>query len=330
MFVTPVFVARNVLDPAIYASNRASQARTDLESRLSVSSTDTSFSNLHRASSTSSTKSTSTVASSVGSINLNERPKHRKNLSSSSFALSRRFLKKSRPQSQSEPAPTSAPLVISSPIIAPQPVQTPPPEPKSTVEWQCSDLVVRCRSDVYHVDRVILSYHSRWFAKVCAVVITPKTSKGIIDLSADDPGAVAAMMQYCYQLDYTDQLAGSDTTVPEDTTLRSHVDVYMLAERYGIVGLRRLALQKYEDLATMVLMVDGNEEQLLQAIRAMYSSERRADADELKQLSIRLCADHVQAFIHGTGKTMAMVFESMDELPDFRADLFEEMARRWR
>lgn len=183
---------------------------------------------------------------------------------------------------------------------------------------------------MYHVDRVILSYHSRWFAKVCAVVITPKTSKGIIDLSADDPGAVAAMMQYCYQLDYTDQLAGSDTTVPEDTTLRSHVDVYMLAERYGIVGLRRLALQKYEDLATMVLMVDGNEEQLLQAIRAMYSSERRADADELKQLSIKLCADHVQAFIHGTGKTMAMVFESMDELPDFRADLFEEMARRWR
>ena len=39
------------------------------------------------------------------------------------------------------------------------------------------------------------------------------------------------MMQYCYQLDYTDQLAGSDLAVPEDVTLRSHVDVYMLAER---------------------------------------------------------------------------------------------------
>ncbi|CBY02386.1 hypothetical protein IAQ61_006970 [Plenodomus lingam] len=330
MFVTPVLVARNVLDPSIYGSNRGSRARIDLEARQSVSSTDTSYSNLHRASSTSSTISTSTVASSVGSINLNERPKHRKHFSSSSFGISRRFLKKSRPQSQSEQAPTSAPLAISSPIIPPQPVADPLPEPKSTVEWQCSDLMVRCRSDVYHVDRSIMSYHSRWFAKVCAVVITPKTSKGVIDLSADDPSAVAAMMQYCYQLDYSDQLAGCDTAVPEDTTLCSHVDVYMLAERYGIVGLRRLALQKYEDLATMVLMVDGNEEQLQQAIRAMYASERLADADELKQLSVKLCADHVQSFIHGTGKTMAMVFESMDELPDFRADLFEEMARRWR
>lgn len=207
---------------------------------------------------------------------------------------------------------------------------------------------MRCKQDVYHVDRVILSYHSRWFAKVCAIVASPvctviqnrnqhddadssqKSSKSVIDLSADDPDAVAAMMQYCYQLDYTDRLSGCDATIPEDSTLRSHVDIYMLAERYGVVGLKRLALQKFEDLATMVLMVDGNEEQLLHAIRGMYASERRADANSLRQLAVKLCADHVQAFIHGTGKTMAMVFESMDELPDFRSDLFEEMASRWR
>ena len=138
------------------------------------------------------------------------------------------------------------------------------------------------------------------------------------------------MMQFCYQLDYTNQLSGSDTAVPEESTLTSHVNVYMLAERYGIPGLKQLAFQKFKDFAGLVLMVDGNEEQLLQAIRALYASERRADADELRQISIKLCADHVQAFIHGTGRTMAMVFESMDELPEFRSDLFEEMASRWR
>lgn len=157
-----------------------------------------------------------------------------------------------------------------------------------------------------------------------------KSSKSVIDLSADSPAAIAAMMQYCYQLDYTDQLAGSDASVPEDATLRSHVDIYMLAERYGVTGLKQLALQKFEEFATMVLMVDGNEEQLLQAIRAIYASERKANADDLRQLVVRLCADHVQAFIHGTGKKMAMVYESMDQLPEFRADLFEEMASRWR
>ncbi|KAL1793920.1 hypothetical protein ACET3X_007341 [Alternaria dauci] len=138
------------------------------------------------------------------------------------------------------------------------------------------------------------------------------------------------MIQYCYQLDYTDQPAGSDLEVPEDVTLRSHVDVYMLAERYGVAGLKALALQKFEESAAKVLVVDGEEEQLLHAIRSMYASERRANADDLKIVAVRLCADHVQAFIHGTGKTMALVYESMDELPEFRADLFEEMATRWR
>ncbi|KAF1848636.1 uncharacterized protein K460DRAFT_275684 [Cucurbitaria berberidis CBS 394.84] len=193
-----------------------------------------------------------------------------------------------------------------------------------------------------------MCYHSRWFAKVCAVVISPvcvssiaqqtpfltdghqKSSKSVIDLGADDPDAVAAMMQYCYQLDYTDRLSGSDIAVPEDVTLRSHVDVFMLAERYGISGLKQVALQKFEDLAAMVLMFDGNEEQLLQAIRAMYAPARRSNADDLKHVAIKLCADHVESFIHGTEKTMAMVFESMDELPEFRADLFEEMAGRWK
>ncbi|KAI4931867.1 uncharacterized protein J4E92_003764 [Alternaria infectoria] len=160
--------------------------------------------------------------------------------------------------------------------------------------------------------------------------MSPKSPKGIIDLSADNPAAVAAMMQYCYQLDYTDQLAGSDLDVPEEVTLRSHVDVYMLAERYGIAGLKALALQKFEDLAAIVLVVDGQEEQLLHAIRAIYAPERTANAESLKSVAIKLCADHVQAFIHGTGRTMALVYESMDELPDFRADLFDEMARRWK
>ncbi|KAG9190311.1 hypothetical protein G6011_08399 [Alternaria panax] len=324
MFVTPVFVNSNVLDPSFYGSKRDSVARAELSSRLSTASSDASFGCLHRTSSTSSNASVSTAASSTASSsNLSYRLKHRKTFSNSSIA--RRFLQKDRPQ-QAEILPTSAPVPIV--VSPPTPVvsSTSPP----VTESQCSDLVVRSKRNVYHVDRVIMCYHSRWFARVCAVVISPKSLKGIIDLSADDPAAVAAMMQYCYQLDYTDQLTGSDLEVPEDVTLRFHVDVYMLAGRYGIAGLKALALQKFEDFAAKVLIVDGEEEQLLHAIRSMYAPERRDNADELKMVAIKLCADHVQAFIHGTGRTMALVYESMDELPEFRADLFEEMASRWR
>lgn len=136
-------------------------------------------------------------------------------------------------------------------------------------------------------------------------------------------------MQYCYQLDYTDSLSGSDTAVPEAVTLRSHVDIFMLAERYGITGLKAIALQKFEDLAATVLTVDGYEEQLLEAIRVMYAPTRRSNADDLKHVAVKLSANHVESFLTGSG-CMAIVFESMDSLPEFRADLFEEMASRWK
>lgn len=137
-------------------------------------------------------------------------------------------------------------------------------------------------------------------------------------------------MQYCYQLDYTDKSLERNPTIDEVADLRPHVDVYMLAERYGCPGLKKLALQKFEDLATTVLMINGNEEQLLRAIRAIYQPSRRANADELRRLAIRICADHVEGFISGSQMTMALVFESMDTLPEFRHDLFSEMSSRWK
>jgi hypothetical protein len=149
-------------------------------------------------------------------------------------------------------------------------------------------------------------------------------------LSADDPIAVAAMMQYCYQLDYTGTSPDSNPAVDEVADLRPHVDVYMLAERYGISGLKQLALEKFERLATSVLMVSGNEMRFLHAVRAIYEPSRRANADELRLVAIKICAAHVEGFISGSHATMALVFESMDDLPEFRADLFEEMALRWK
>ncbi|KAH8727737.1 hypothetical protein GQ44DRAFT_769804 [Phaeosphaeriaceae sp. PMI808] len=159
---------------------------------------------------------------------------------------------------------------------------------------------------------------------------TPKTSKSLVDLSADDPDAIAAMMQYCYQLDYVEKTTELNASMDEVVNLRPHVDIYMLAERYGISGLKELARQKFERLAISVLVVHGNEERLLQAVRAIYEPSRRANADELRKVAIRICADHVEGFISGNNTTMALVFESMDELPDFRTDLFEEMALRWK
>jgi hypothetical protein len=138
------------------------------------------------------------------------------------------------------------------------------------------------------------------------------------------------MMQYCYQLDYNNKFTGSTLALDQVGDLRSHVDIYMLAERYGISGLKQLALQKFQEIATELLTINGNERLLLKAVRAIYEPSRKANADELRQVAILICADHVEGFISGSHTTMALVFESMDELPDFRNDLFEEMALRWK
>jgi hypothetical protein len=140
-------------------------------SKHSTASSDASFGCLHRTASTSSNASVSTAASSISSLKDSPRSKHRKTFSGSS--ISRRFLTKSKPQEsqrQSEPAPTSAPA----PIISPAPaIPSSPIASPVSADWQCSDLVVRCKNDVYHVDRVIMSYHSKWFAKVSAIVLSP-------------------------------------------------------------------------------------------------------------------------------------------------------------
>ncbi|KAF2818348.1 hypothetical protein CC86DRAFT_158248 [Ophiobolus disseminans] len=343
MSITPM-ISISPLD--LYRPTRYSVSGSNAGSRLSTTSSDAS--SLHRTSSTAS--NTSTSASSVGSVDAKRRPQHRKTLSGSSFTLPRVFQpfhKKAQSQPHAEyqrqlpPPPPPPQYQQRQPPLRPRRpseetlrwsthVASLPTIRPSTSQWQCSDLVVKCKDDVYHVDRTIMCHHSRWFSRICAIMRTPKASKNVIDLSADDSDAVAAMMQYCYQLDYTDRSQEMDSAIDEVAELRPHVDVYMLAERYGCPGLKKLALQKFGDLANHVLMVNGSEEQLLRAIRAIYQPSRRASADELRRLVIKICADHVEGFISGNQTTMALVFESMDSLPEFRSDLFEEMSSRWK
>jgi len=135
------------------------------------SSSDASFGCLDKTYSTSSNASVSTAASSRLSTSDVPRPKHRKAFSSSS--IGRRFLQKNRPQEskrKSEPAPTSVPAEVPT-TPASVAIESPPSLPAT--DGPCSDIVVRCKSDVYHVDRVIMCYHSRWFARICAVILTP-------------------------------------------------------------------------------------------------------------------------------------------------------------
>lgn len=155
-------------------------------------------------------------------------------------------------------------------------------------------------------------------------------SKRIVDLSADDPGAVAAMIQYCYQLDYGDTRSDSNSTLYSVVALRPHIDTYLLAERYGMPGLQTLSAQKFEQLAVAVLTTIGDEAEFLQTIKDLYAPSRRTKADELRRTAVKLCADHLGSAVLGIGKEVSGIVALMDEVPEFRSDLFEELATRWK
>ena len=155
-------------------------------------------------------------------------------------------------------------------------------------------------------------------------------AKRIVDLSADDPGAIAAMIQYCYQLDYGDTRSDSNTAHYSVVALRPHLDTYLLAERYGMPGLQKLAAQKFEKLATAVLTAVGDEEEFVQSVRDLYAPSRKTRADELRRTAVRLCADHLGSAVLGIGKELSGIVGLLDDIPNFRSDLFEELAKRWK
>ena len=144
------------------------------------------------------------------------------------------------------------------------------------------------------------------------------------------PGAVAAMIQYCYQLDYGGDCASVNTALYQIVTLRPHVDTFVLAERYGIPGLKKLALQKFESLATAMVKVDGNGDDFLRTMRYLYDPPRRNKADVLRRVALKLCADHLGTAVLGIGKTVSGTVTLMEEIPEFRSDLFEILATRWK
>lgn len=155
-------------------------------------------------------------------------------------------------------------------------------------------------------------------------------SKRIVDLSADDPGAVAAMVQYCYQLNYGDTRSDANAALYSVVSLRPHLDTYLLAERYGMPGLQKLSAEKYEKLALAVLGAVGDEAEFVQSIRDLYAPSRRTRAEELRRTAVKLCADHLGSAVLGIGKEVSVIVALMDDVPDFRTDLFEELAKRWK
>lgn len=94
--------------------------------------------------------------------------------------------------------------------------------------------------------------------------------------------------------------------------------------------MKNLALEKFEALAAMILAMDSGEEELSIVINMLYAPGRPVKGNELRDVVIKLCADHIEKFARGNRRTAARLFRLMDEMPKFRSDIFEKVAERWK
>ena len=70
---------------------------------------------------------------------------------------------------------------------------------------------------------------------------------GADDIAADDPESVKLMIDYFYDMDYTYSTTSKPLkAAPWDPTIVMHCQVYVLAIRYEVVGLKEAALAKIE------------------------------------------------------------------------------------
>ncbi|KAF4342499.1 btb poz domain protein [Fusarium beomiforme] len=176
-----------------------------------------------------------------------------------------------------------------------------------------SDLVIICGGVRYKVHKAIVCPQSRFFKAACdSGFMIQEAQTNEINLADDDHLAVHSMIEFLYRRTYTAQGAeratrrlhsGTDTrsytspaaliqpwprrvaldaSINPYPNLRLHISVYVLAEKYGISGLKALAVDKFEsrsesDYTHQEFYGTNGAEHFIQVLREAYTSTIEAD-----------------------------------------------------
>ena len=153
-----------------------------------------------------------------------------------------------------------------------------------------SDCTIRCDKTIFHLHRCILSPRCEFFWK-CFDSDFEEASTAHINMDDDDPHVLERMIRWIYCLQYPSQAP----TDGQGYSLTQDLELYMIADKYGLSGLMDV---------TGEVMID--------------EAERCAKADQKFAVSIRDWVD-----------TMLMLFDELPEREDLltlRHDMLNSLA----
>jgi len=109
-----------------------------------------------------------------------------------------------------------------------------------------SDFTILCDGKEYNVHRCFIAPQSKYFERACTGMFKEGAERKI-ELKEDLTSMVDRMVYYFYNFNYR---TGSDSTKPTETkswpALSVHIQMYSIADKYDVPGLRTLALEKFK------------------------------------------------------------------------------------
>ncbi|KAK3640308.1 hypothetical protein LTR56_011904 [Elasticomyces elasticus] len=202
-----------------------------------------------------------------------------------------------------------------------------------------SDLVVKCGAMQWRVHKAVLCPQCPFFEKACDGTFK-EAEEGVITLKDDEPFAVQCMLHFLYFATYSDDYHWIDTepdygdeSISEDVAelgegesvaeqlppILLNVHVHVLADKYDIPRLGRMAAKKFEERASNNPFSDDFAKAAVMVYTAAVDRDR-----ELRTIVVSV-ANYIT---HNLGKTaIGEAFRKVaSTIPALGSDLWQDLA----
>ncbi|KAE9963535.1 hypothetical protein BLS_009204 [Venturia inaequalis] len=195
-----------------------------------------------------------------------------------------------------------------------------------------SDLVIRSGRRKFNVHKNVVCGQSEWFEKAVKENAFLEGETGVISMNEDKLDAVAAMLDYLYTQDYAiSSVAGQssgrddfDTVLNKSwpAAMKFNLQVYELANRFRIPGLKHLAEYNFRSVAEN----QWDLPEFTEAVKYAYSiAPPGPTGQDLRNIVIRNSASQARYLF---GKGQEAFVDMMEEVAEFGKDLSRELASR--